>query len=116
MICFIYYLKPEVMKDYILINNSDKLFVIKFSRIIKITSNGNCCDIEDAEGSKCSVSKCLSKVYSELPPSQFIKVSQSCIINVQYLKHPFLEYSVKYPLLFTKTYSIFNKINNTVYF
>lgn len=74
------------MKDYVLINNSDKLFVIKFSRIIKITSNGNCCDIEDAEGSRCSVSKCLSKVYSELPPTQFIKVSQSCIINVQYLK------------------------------
>lgn len=72
--------------EKIIISQQNRIFFIKPEEIIFCRSDSCYTNIHFFEGKQILIVKSLTKLHKELPPEDFLRVSQSFIINKRFLQ------------------------------
>ncbi len=76
----------SVFKDRLAVKDAQGTEFIEFSDIRTCEASNNYSIIHLSNGEQKIVSKTLKAIQSELPSNQFVRIHQSYIINVSYIK------------------------------
>lgn len=77
--------EPKPEKQQIILPTIEGFEVVKIEHIIRLKGNGNFSDIYLADGSKKMVCRFL-KYFSEILPSNYIRIHKSHIVNINFIK------------------------------
>jgi two-component system LytT family response regulator len=77
--------EPKPEKQQIILPTIEGFEVVKIEHIIRLKGNGNFSDIYLTDGSKKMVCRFL-KYFSEILPSNYIRIHKSHIVNINFIK------------------------------